>query len=352
MSVINLAGLNINPVEATSLNEVVFEKTMAKPMIAEAHGVRTGIQMNTFIPFFGLLPALGTLSAGCGKIPAAVTIPTTQKQWTPRLIDFRLSHCQNNVNQDFKLWKRAASALDTWSKVANEQLAFIGDRTTEALTEAILRLSSFGDAAALNVAGGGVITNGVNVNLFTPFNGIWQQIFVGVGAGTIRRVAIAENGGATYAAQGALAANVALATMRALYEQIDPRAFQFGGLKFEMTRSLFNNWMAFLEDSSLAFTLDRAEQGASKYSYRGLPIVIRDDWDRNIRVFQDNGVTWNLPHRMILTPIDNVPVATSEEGDFSKFNVFFDNLTESLYIDVAFYLDAKMLEEYAIAVAY
>ena len=67
----------------------------------------------------------------------------------------------------------------------------------------------------------------------------------------------------------ALASDRALQVFRYLYNNIDPRAHVIPGLAYQVTRSLWNNWNDFLEDKSLVFALQRAEDGSTKASYRG-----------------------------------------------------------------------------------
>ena len=83
-----------------------------------------------------------------------------------------------------------------------------------------------------------------------------------------------------------------------------------------------------------------------------IPIVIRDDWDRNIRAHFDTGAKWYLPHRLLLTPVNNVPIGTSDESDLSSFDMFYDRTDKKHYSDAAFYVDCKYLEPYMGAVAY
>ena len=184
-------------------------------------------------------------------------------------------------------------------------------------------------------------------------DGLWAQLIAGVAAGTVPRYTIPENGGASYVAQDNLAADRALLAMRDLYGKIDTRARIAGGMVFQITDSLYTNWLSYLEDKSLAFTLDRTEQGKiTRMSYRGIPIVVRYDWDRNIRTSFDTGAKWYLPHRILLGPIDNVPIGTSDKNDLDSLDMFYDRTTKKHHIDVAFYLDCKLLENYLAAVAY
>ena len=348
-SLIDTTDLTLNPQEALAVSEVVFEQVYNKPLLSRAHDVRTGIQMKTQIPIFGLLGAVGKVSSGCTPNSSAEKVNLTEKYYDPALIDFRLTHCQNDVSQLFKLWKKSRIANKTWEEVDNAMMAFLADRTIDAAYEAILRISSFGDKLADNVADGGYLTAGVDPTFFTMINGLWQQIFAD---SSIVRYTVPENALATEAAQFALATDRSAQVFRYLYNNIDSRAHTVGNLVFQVTRSLTNNWEDYLEDKSLGFTLQVAEDGKREFRYRGIPIIIRDDWDRNIKTYHDLGATLFNPHRAILTPIGNIPIATSDEGSMTSLDAFYDKVTKSHYVDVAFYLDCVLLQSSLIAVAY
>ena len=352
-SLINLSALTLNPQEALSASEAIFTKAFNKPALTDVHTVATGIKMQTQIPIYGRFGIVGKKSLGsCDDNDETVASVASQKYWTPQLINFRLTHCQENMNQLFKMWMRAQSALKTWEEMDSEQIAFLADLTVDATMESILRITSFGDTAALNVGGGGNITAGVSVLYFTMIDGLWKQIFTAVAAGSTPRYQITENGAATYATQNNLAADRALKVFRNLYEQADTRLLSDPDVKFQITNSLLFNWQAYLEDKSLAFTLQRAEEGATLYNYRGIPIVARDDWSRNILSYENTTVKLYLPHRAILAPINNIPVGTSDEGDMDDLDMFYHRKDKKHYTDVAYYIDQKVLEEHMISVAY
>ena len=153
-SLIDTADLTLNPQEALAVSEAVFEQVYNKPLLSRAHDVRTGIQMKTQIPIFGLLGAVGKVSSGCTPSSSAEKVNLTEKYYDPALIDFRLTHCQNDVSQLFKLWKKSRIANKTWEEVDNAMMAFLADRTVDAAYEAILRISSFGDKNAALIANG------------------------------------------------------------------------------------------------------------------------------------------------------------------------------------------------------
>ena len=352
-SVIDYSDLTLNEQEALEVSQAVFEDVYLKGPLSNFHFIQTGVQMKTQIPFFGLMPLAGKVNNGCTP-NAASGIDLTEKYWDPELIDFRLTHCQADVLQLYKMWKRSSKALGTWEDMDSGQMNFIVDRMKDALTEMIFRVSSFGDEAAALVGGGGNITAaGGDVTFWNMLDGLWDQIYTGVAATTVDRTTITENGLATYALQAALGDTVALDVFRGMYEGIDPRAFESGTLKIQCTRSLINNWWALLEDKSLANSIrSEIEQGATPLSYRGIPIEVRNDWDRTIRTYFDTTAATFLPHRAILTPIENIPIGTSDEESMNEIDSFYDKKDKAWIYDAASYLDCKLLEEHKIAVAY
>jgi hypothetical protein len=356
-STIDFSTLTLNSEEARSTAEVVQEQVYSAPEIAQAFGIQTGVEMDRYIPILGQYGLVGKVDPGsCGVNAETGQVPTTEKQWTPKLISFRLAHCQADVDSLLKFWKKSRIAAGTWEQVDNEMMAFITDRVTDATKQSVLRIADFGATTHSPVgdgAGDQLLTAGTTKTYFNMLNGRWQQIFTDqAGAAVSYRATITENAAADYATQLALASDAALNVFRKLYENIDPRAFNGQNLVFQVTRSLFNNWQSYMEDKSLVFQLDRTENGSTTFSYRGIPILVRNDWDRFIRTYFDNGVGYDLPHRAILTDINNTPIGTSDTESITTLDSFYDKTLKTHYIDVAYKLDQKNLLEYNMAVAY
>ncbi len=351
---IELSTLTLNAREADLASEAIFEKVFEKPELQSMHGVRTGIDMTTQIPFLGKFsPFLLKDPGSCGTNAVSQTISTSEKYWLSTLLSGRLTHCQGDQTSTlWKMWRKQAKVNpDYWDTVDNEELAFLESRIIDAVSEDILLKTMFGDTAADNVSGGGNITNGKAPALFTPLDGFWKQILTGVVATTVKRYEITENSGASYAAQASLADDRAYLAMQYLYNNADSRIFQTD-IKYQMTRSLWNNYRDYLESKSLSFTVERTEEGTTKAAYRGIEIIVRDDWDRNITEYFDNGTTYLNPHRIILTDINNLPIGTLEEGSMKSLDMFYHRKDKKHYTDAAMTLDAKLLEESMIIVGY
>lgn len=354
-STIDFGALTLNTEEARASSECVFEQAFSRPELTRIHDIQTGVEMDRFIPILGQYGLIGKLDpGGCSVNTESGQIPVTQKTWTPKLISARIEHCEADLPTLLKFWKKSKIAAGTWETIDSEMIAFVNDRALEAVNNSIILKAEFADTAADTVANGGTLTNGTTKTYFNMLNGMWKQIFTdqALPVPLTYRWTITENSGVTYAAQLALAADAALNAFRKTYENIDPRAFEGGQLVFQVTKSLMDNWKAYLEDKSLVFTLDRAENGATIFNYRGIPIVERPDWDRIIRTYYDNGTTYDLPHRLILTDLKNIPIGTSDSESLSELRSFYDQVTKKHYIDIAYKVDCKILQEALIACAY
>lgn len=347
---IDLSALTTNPVEAQDVSTAVFEQVYSKEQLTNIHDTMTGVQMKTQIPILGLLGMVGKAANGCTPNTSSEKPVLSDKFADPALISFRLEHCEADIPQLFKMWKRSKMASETWEE-ANEVMDFITDRAIDGSAEAILRISSFADKLADNVADGGYLTAGVDPTFFTMINGIWQQIFAD---GTLVRYTIPENAELSKNAQIALSADRALTMLRYLVDNADSRIFEGdqSKVKFQLTRGLFNNLRAYYEDKSLGFTVERTEKGVQKLFYNGYEIVVRHDWKRNIEANNNLGTTYLHPNRAWFGPISNIPIITSDTESLSKFKSFYDPVTMKWYVDVAFYLDAMYLQSSLLAVAY
>jgi hypothetical protein len=352
-STIDFGALTLNSEEARAASEAIFEKSFVAPEISNVHGIVTGITMDRYIPIFGQYGLVGKINPGSCSVNTGITaIPTSQKQWTPKLISDRIVHCQDDVDDLLKIWKNKQKALGTWEDIDNEMLAFIQDSAVNAIKQMILRFTSLGDTSEDTVANGGNLTNGTTKAYFTALNGLWQQIIADqAGAALSYRHTITENSGVTYAAQNALAADAAYNALVAMYENVDDRAFE-GTPVFQLTKGLYHNLLSFYETKSFEFTLDRVENAAPQLSFRGIPVIVRKDWSRFIQAYFDNAVTLYLPHRAILTDINNIPIGTSDTESLTSFDSFYDKKDKTWNIDIAVKIDQKNLLEYELACAY
>lgn len=353
-SQINFAGLTLNSDEARDASQVIFETFYTRPELTRIHAIQTGVLMNRYIPILGQLGLVGKVDPGGCSTNAVSVTTASNKQWTPVLVSGRISHCQADVPDLLKFWSKDMTAKDVWANVDQAMWNYITGYMSEAVLNSVIRLAEFGDTAAEVIGSGGTLTAGTDKTYFNSLNGVWKQFFTDqAGSALTYRYTIAENSGATYALQSALADDRAYQVMKDLYDNCDSRMFADGRMPvFQITRSLWNNWVAYVENKSGAYRPELLQDGTTKETFRGVPIVVRHDWDRIIKAYYDNGTTLYLPHRAILTDLNNIPIGTSDEESMSSFDSIYDPVTKKHYMDFAYRLDCKILEEYAFAGAY
>lgn len=350
---IDLSGLTINPREAEDVSQAIFEKVQEKPVLSNVHLMMTGINMKQQIPFFGLMGLVGQADSSCEAPASTEAVAATQKYWEPLRIGFRLTHCQADIDTKFKLWQKSLNASKELEDVNPSLVDFLSQRAIDATYESILRLSAFGDTAADTVDNGGNLVNGTTKAFFTVIDGLWKQVETAVTAGDTVKISIAENAEATYALQDDLADSLAYDTFKKMYNGADSRLLAEQGLQYQVTRSLANNYIDYMESKGLAAGfIEVAEDGTPKLNYRGIPIVIREDWDRNLRAYFKNGTKYYNPHRAILTVPANIPIGTTDEGSMTEANMFYEPKDRQHYMDIAYRMDVKLLEEHMAVVAY
>jgi len=352
MAVINAEDLTLNPREVETASAIIFERVFDESDLQEYHEVETGIDMTTQIVFAGRIGLLGKKTTGCTP-NTAEGMALTEKFWTPVMEDFRLSHCQVDMPALLKIFKKAQKINpDFFDMVGSEEFGIIIAAVEKAMLENIHRKAWFNDTAADVVAEGGVFKAGTDLGYWNSFDGLFKQIFADINSGDSNYVAITANAGANYAAQ-ALAEDAAYETFEKMTVAADERLASSDEKFILATRSLADNYRATLRNKSLGSGfLERTENGTPKLYFDGIEVKVRYDWDRYIKAYQDNGTKWNLPHRAVMTVKENIPIGTLSEEDLKKLDVFYDRTLKTNFMDAAYTIDAKHLENYLTVAAY
>jgi hypothetical protein len=349
-----ISGLTLNIEEATQDSDLIKVNPYLNPEIASVHGVQTGIQQDKYIPILGQLEDIGLVDPGtCGVNTYTGNFPVSEKQWSPKTISQRIPLCADEIPAKLKFWRDQQKVIGRWENINDPLKQYVLDLTGLAVSRAIIRIAEFGDTAGAHVADGGYLTEGTTIGLFTMLSGMWKQIFVDGALVTplIPRYTIAENAKGTKAEQLDLASDTAYKTFSYLVENLAPEALN-GTNIIQCTQTLWNNWAAYIESKSGAFMPELLTDGMSKTTFRGYQIKVRPDWDRLIKKYHDMTATYYLPHRALITDINNIPIGTRDTESFTALDAFYDKVTKKIYVDVAWNEDMKVLQEVNMAVAY
>ncbi|WP_207425996.1 hypothetical protein [Pedobacter sp. SYSU D00535] len=352
------SDLTFSGKQIESLKEAFFTAVFSKPQLNEIFNVITGIKAKQQIVIFGLLGLVGKKSGpNCAPEPSAETIPATEKWWDPEWIEDRFEECFKDLLKKFTAWG-LKNGLDKADLTGTEFALFLEDRISDALAEAILRISMFAKKSAANVSGGGVIKNGVSVDFFNQIDGFWVQAFAIVAANSSQRIAIDRNGGASYAAQAFTQADidnqVITGVLRAMIAAADERLTSDPGAQFWVTKSVADQYKAerLKAGANLEIGYTRTESGMQQFEFDGYQINVLSFQDRIIRAYMDNGTKWDLPHRIFFGVRDNHQLGVEEEGNLSELDPFYDKKSKTYVVDLGFSLDMKIVEDYKLIVAY
>lgn len=347
------SGFSFNPEELKEWSQVINELTFADPELNSIHQIDQGIKHDKQIVFAGRMGLMGKAVSGCTPNDVA-GVQLSEKFWRPVFEDFRLPHCAADVDTQDKLINQMARMNPDYFNVVEGSQSTVGNYLVavviDGFKENLLRKIWFSDTAADTVANGGVLTNGTDKGYFDTFDGLFKQIFTEVNPAN---VSIAKNGGASYAAQE-LASGEAIAILKQMYNKADSRLLALADKKFYVTRTIWDGYLNDLEDiqNSGAGNTMINENGQMTLRYRGVEVVNMEIWDRVITAYEDNGTTYNLPHRAVLSTPDNLRVGTLSDGDFGTVDAFYDRKDRTNYVDGVYSIDAKFLETYKAVVAY
>jgi len=361
MTVIVPIGLTLNPIEVQDLQDFIIERVFEKPVFEAIHGrFETGVKMKEQIVFASQFGKMGLKkAAACTRQTSGAESTLTEKFWEPVGIEDTLIICQAEINGLFKAYYTKIQNYKQLYDITGSDLEiFYAILVEEAITSLVWRAAWFGDTDAVTsgAATPGLVAVG-NVKFYNYFDGLWKQIFTAVTATTVKRVTITENATVTSkAAQLALAAGAAKAYIRSVVDLADSRLRADPNGIIMVTRELFDNYKQGLEDAGAAFDVMLTLEGLPSIKYDGRIIVNMETiWGLDAREDFENNSTDNvyyLPHRIVFTVPNNIPLATLNQDDLTELDQWYNKDEQLNKTAFGFTLDAKLLEEYMIVVAY
>lgn len=356
---IDVSALTLAAQEVMNTPEFILEKVFNRSALAELHNVQTGIKMKEQIIFASQLGKMGLKGdSTCTRKTSGAASTLTQKYWEPAGIEDTLIHCQKEVDALFKAYFSKITQYKERYEIEGSDLAvFMTILIEEAMQRTINRAVWFGDkdVAAAEAALAGLIVAGNSV-YYDYFDGLWNQIFTAVGAGSVERVTITQNAQVTLALQLTYAADAAKGYMDAMWAKADPRLKADPNAAFYLSGGLWENYVTSLEKISESYTIETTQSGLMVVTKKGKRVFNMETiWDLDLQAdFVDNTINnaGYLPGRALLTTPANIPVGTMNESDFSDLEIWYEKKDRTNNIGFGFDLDAKLLEGYMMVAAY
>lgn len=334
--------------EVRSLADVFITEVFEKPELTAIHSFDDNIVTNKDIGISGRISKITKLDPGCGAGVTNKSAGLSGKEWLPKQTKIWLQMCHTEIEATFMVYLKNRGIR--YADVTDTDIAdFVIDLMTDAAIEDVWRIAWFNQLTPAN------LTAGTDVTDYNIINGFWHQIYAIVAADATRLTAGfgTANGQATFALQDSnLTGTNVKDTYAAMLTGADYRLQGAPDKVILSTQSALNKYMDYLESQAVPASFEKIEGGFSVLKRRGVDIIGINQWDRTIRTDYSDGTKYYLPHRAVLTTKRNIRIGMDDIGAIAEFDVFYDKMTESNNFKGGYKIDAKIIQDYMIQVAY
>jgi hypothetical protein len=342
---INLDHLHFSPDELRALNELIVTAVLEAPELSSFHTLVTGIKNDKRI---GIIPGTFGLilkaAQACNPVAQCHEAIAVEKTWEPKYLEFINDICIDEIENS--LMRLYIDCTNPYDLEKTEIFTFIANIYAKDLPKEVFRYAWFGNTNAANF-NLGVLTPGVDPAFFNVLNGFWVQLAAIYSGSPLQLQAMTGNTQASYAQQQAVA------TPLLIYNDVN-RLIDAGCSELQMqpdrvllvTRSVFDRLRRQLQALGTAFQDYKLMiNGLEFATWDGIRIVSIPLWDQFIRAYENNGVRWNDPHRVVYTTVSNLNIGMACTSLFENINSFYDPTTRLNRIEAVDAFDAKILDD-------
>lgn len=349
----------------------LFDKFILSPENLE--GIRAAIQETLFgdenfnqyvtiakvkngdpIALIGELEMVGKAGSGCDPVYEEKGIANSMKRWELGDWQIPIKMCYESVKGTV-----AEYSLKTGTAIGDLTDTDIMTIYTQALVRAmqqmIWRFGWFGDKEALNVGGGGKITDGVSTDLFKTCDGLFKRIFAICTANESQRTTIEANAKTSAAEQKTTMLTKGNATdlVDKILMDADSRIIDDSGAVLMMTRGLADALTYDIKRThNLIMPWEKVFDGFEVANYNGVTIARISIWDRLIQANEKGSTTVNLPYRAVFANPKQLLVGTPQDSLISDLDIWFSKKERRNYIYSTGKIGTAILEEKLVHAAY
>lgn len=355
MTKIDLSNFNFSGKQVQAVKELVWE------LMAEMEGALSfvttydNIKVDTEVGFIGEGGLVGRASQGCDPQAQDYNVGTRKVKWTPADWEILLHLCYTDITSTIAAFD-LKNGLKKPDLTGTDYVDAIVTALHHSIEKFLWRFIWFMDTDAANIADGGVITAGVDVNYFNLIDGLWKQIFTQVTANASQGLAIAANSKSTKALQDSELAPSDVKALLYKMTRVAPIVLrQQEDKAIYVTQSIYDAYKESLSDVAVAALESREENfinGMPALKVNGWDVIAMPMWDEIIRAYEDNGTTYNKPHRALATAKKVLGVGFDQVGDFDQLDIWYDKDTRKVKIEGMGNGDAKLLDPSLFVAAY
>lgn len=347
-----LENLKLEPENLASIKDAVQETFYNDEDFSSFVNIQK-VKEKDPIALLGEMEMVGKKGGGCDPTYEEKGIANSQKRWELGQWEIPIKICYEALKGTI-----AEYSLKTGTAIGDltstDFMTIYSDALLRAMEQMIWRFGWFGDkAAALAGAGGGKLTEGLDVSNFNVCDGLFKRIFTATA--TKNHTTIAANSEATTAAQvSALRKKgAATAVVGAILMDVDTRIIDDSDAVLLMTRSLAD---ALTYDIKQTYhdimPWEKVFDGFDVATYNGVKIARVGIWDRMINAYEKGETTVNLPHRAVFCNPKHLMVGTDADALISDLDIWFDQKERRNYLYATGKIGTALLEENMIHAAY
>lgn len=355
------AGIDFNSLtppagEVQELGQLIWQETLANQRLDEVFTLVTGIKPFQKVGFMGDFAPVGLPRIGCTPTYEDDLITSGEKDWemNPWVVAEQICYQDIIVSFVKRYMDEGTGAADLTSTRYMAEVVY--PKLLKAIGDMLFRIGMFGDSAADTVANGGVISNTVNPALFQVSDGLWKRCVAAVGSGDAKYTTIAANTQATYALQMSAIRGAGVATGiiddMILNAPIDLRSSESG--QIVITQSIADALEYDIRENNKGSNLQWQAifAGVKATEYNGVRLVVVPQMDKMIRAFEDNGTSWNNPHRAIYSAKSNLLLGLGSREQPERIDIWFDKTAQMNYILASDLIGTVIVDETQLSVAY
>ena len=338
------------------LRELLFLTAMQSESLERTLTVVPGAVHGKKVGGIGKMGLVGTTQPDCKPNFNATKIATQEKVWDLGQWTVAEEICYKDL-LDTLVRTSLRKGTDIADMTGGDYIDIIVEPLlTEAIEKMLWRLYWFGDKSAANVADGGIITDGIDTDLFKVADGLFKRLLAITAADSNRRTVISANTQSTYALQKAAirASGVAMNIFESLIYDADMRLRQASDKVILCTQSMAD---------ALAIDVKRVTGSdlqwesmfdglISATKWNGQEILALPRWDEMIASFENDGTAVNKPHRAVFASVGTLWGGVESTNLLAQLKIWFsedDQVNRMLAKD---FIGTLIWEDYLIQYAY
>ena len=265
----------------------------------------------------------------CSAADTGETFKVNDKVITAGRMRVAVSQCQDEFFGTY-LEESFRNGINVFNLEGTQLMDTILQNVRNGISRDVIRLAWFGDTAEA----------GASASCYDSTNGWWKLL---------EADAVVNGNKVTIPASGAFVATDGLTALRAMWANA-PSALQGVANNekgFYVSRLIYDDYLTSLEDLGNAEGFSQLVDGSMKVYFRGVEVIPMYDWD--VATTQ-RAIATDV--RAVYVAKQNLAVGTDTNDPEGEMKMFYDDLTEKVYVRAYFKLGVQFLHDSLVVIGY